>query len=95
MKKVGVYSNSNSKAQKNFYVKCNARGQFFVRLTCWYLLASFYIINKWSHKISRAYSACVGRWSLNSIEPLSQEMADDINMHDVMCGNQESYSRGT
>jgi hypothetical protein len=42
-----------------------------------------------------AYSACVGRWSLNSIKPLSRKMANAINVHDAMCGNQESCSRGT
>jgi hypothetical protein len=31
-----------------------------------------------------AYSACVGRWSLNSIKPMSQEI-DDIIVHDAMC----------
>jgi len=88
MKKVGVCSNSYSKAQNVIYVKCNARGQFFVRLTCWYLSAFFYLIHRWSHKILRAYSACVRKWSLNLIEPLSQEIANAINVHDAMCGNQ-------
>ncbi len=95
MKKVGVCSNSNSKAQNVLYMKCNARGQFFVRLTCWYFSTSFYLIHRWSHKISRVYSACVGRLSLNSIEPLSQDMENAINVHDAMCGNQESCSRST
>jgi hypothetical protein len=32
----------------------------------------------------KAYSAFVGRWSLNSIDPLSRETYV-INVHDAMC----------